>query len=226
MPRSPSIARPLPRLTPPPCQASDVDAGNWDERYRDQSALWGGPNAILEPLLAEIAPGRAVDLACGDGRHTEWLAARGWHAHGVDFSAEAIAQARRRREAAMEGALTRGQGEAMYEVADVRRWEPAGRVDLVLIAYLHLPAEERAELLSRAWSWLTPFGRLVMLAHAHENLAYGVGGPQDAAILPRIEELAAELSGTRVHRLEHVGRVVDGREAIDVLVDVSTWSRG
>lgn len=200
-----------------------MDAGHWDERYREKPALWGGPNAILEPLLAEIAPGRAVDLACGDGRHTEWLATRGWDAHGVDFSAEAIAQACRRREAAVDAALSTGNGEATYEVADVRSWQPSAPVDLVLIAYLHLPAGERAALLGRAFDWLVPHGRLVLLAHAHENLTYGVGGPQEPAILPRIEELAAELSRGRMHRLQHVGRLVDGREAIDVLVDVSPW---
>jgi SAM-dependent methyltransferase len=203
-----------------------VDAQHWDERYRDTPALWGGPNAILEPLLAALAPGRAVDLACGDGRHTAWLAARGWRAHGVDFSAEAIAQARARTADRSSSPDTSGAcsaGGATYEVADVRNWRPAAPVDLVLIAYLHLPAEERAILLRSALDWLAPNGRLTLLAHAEENLAYGVGGPQDAAILPRIEELAAELSGTRVHRLQHVGRSVDGQEALDVLVDVSPW---
>lgn len=203
-----------------------MDAEHWDERYRDTPALWGGPNAVLEPLLAELSAGRAVDLACGDGRHTAWLASRGWQAHGVDFSAEAIAQARRRgTRTPVDGGLSTNASEATYEVADVRSWQPAEPVDLVLVAYLHLPADERAALLSRAFSWLAPYGRLVMLAHAHENLAYGVGGPQDAAILPRIEELAAELSGARVHRLEHIGRLVDGQEAIDVLVDVSPWAQ-
>jgi hypothetical protein len=168
-----------------------VDADQWDERYRATPALWGGLNVILEPLLSELSPGRAVDLACGDGRHAAWLAGRGWQAHGVDFSTEAIAQALRRDTGA---------------------------------PVLHLPADERAALTRRALTWLAPRGRLVMLAHALENLTYGVGGPQDAAILPRIEELAVELSGARVHRLQHVGRWADGREAIDVLVDVSPWS--
>jgi SAM-dependent methyltransferase len=200
-----------------------VDAQQWDERYRDTPAPWGGPNAILEPLLAELPPGRAVDLACGDGRHTAWLAARGWQAHGVDFSTEAIAQARRREAIPGASADAANTGEASYEVSDVRTWQPAGAVDLVLIAYLHLPAEERAALLARALTWLPPYGRLVVLAHAYENLQYGVGGPQVAGILPRIEELATELRGARVHRLQHVGRSVEGREAIDVLVDVSAW---
>lgn len=188
-----------------------MDAEQWDERYRSTPALWGAPNAILEPILAALPPGRAVDVACGDGRHTAWLAGRGWHAHGVDFSAEAVSQARERH------------GGATYDVADVRRWEPDGPVDLVLVAYLHLSVAERTALLRRALGWLGPQGHLVLLAHAHENLRHGVGGPQDPAILPRVDELAAELRGTRVHRLQHVTRRTDAGSAVDVLAVVGPW---
>lgn len=188
-----------------------VDAEEWDERYRSAPQLWGGPNAILAPILSELPPGRAVDLACGDGRHTAWLAERGWQAHGVDFSATAIGQARERG------------GSATYEVADVRTWEPGEAADLVLIAYLHLAAPERAALLARALAWLGPAGHLLLLAHARENLEHGVGGPQDPALLPRVDELAAELRGTRVHRLQHVTRRTDAGSAVDVLAHVSPW---
>lgn len=191
-----------------------VDAEEWDERYRATPQPWGGPNAILAPILAALPVGRVVDLACGDGRHAAWLAGLGWVAHGVDFSAEAVSQA-----------YARG-GSGSYEVADVRTWEPSGPLDLVLIAYLHLPSTERAYLLRRAAGWLAPGGRLVLLAHARENLAYGVGGPQDPDILPKVAELADELRGTRVHRLHHVARRTDDGEAVDVLADVGPWPAG
>lgn len=206
----PTVRRRRPQ--PCPCQADDVDAQEWDERYRSTPELWGGTNAILEPILAALPPGRVVDLACGDGRHTAWLADRGWRAHGVDFSAAAVGQARARG------------GSATYDVADVRTWEPAGPLGLVLVAYLHLSGAERATLLQRAVGWLAPEGHLVLLAHARENLEHGVGGPQDPSILPGVDELAVELRGTRVHRLQHVSRRSDAGEAVDVLADVSPWS--
>jgi SAM-dependent methyltransferase len=31
-----------------------------------------------------VSPGRALDLACGSGRHARWLAARGWDVTAVD----------------------------------------------------------------------------------------------------------------------------------------------
>jgi SAM-dependent methyltransferase len=35
--------------------------------------------------LADIAPGRALDLACGSGRHARWLIERGWDVAAVDL---------------------------------------------------------------------------------------------------------------------------------------------
>jgi tellurite methyltransferase len=59
----------------------------WDERY----ARGGPPDFTPSPLLAEaihgVAAGRALDLACGTGRHALLLAERGWEVVAVDGSA-------------------------------------------------------------------------------------------------------------------------------------------
>jgi len=54
------------------------------------------PQANEEPakpvILAASAlkPGRALDLACGSGRHAKWLLSRGWKVTAVDRNAAAI----------------------------------------------------------------------------------------------------------------------------------------
>ncbi len=49
------------------------------------------PPAIeLIDALTGIPPGRALDLACGDGRHAIWLRDKGWHVTAVDQSAATI----------------------------------------------------------------------------------------------------------------------------------------
>jgi 2-polyprenyl-3-methyl-5-hydroxy-6-metoxy-1,4-benzoquinol methylase len=45
--------------------------------------------------VAGLAPGRALDLACGEGRNALWLAGKGWQVTAVDFSAVGLEKARR-----------------------------------------------------------------------------------------------------------------------------------
>lgn len=43
------------------------------------------PAPELAEALAGLKPGAALDLACGSGRHSFWLAERGWDVTGVDI---------------------------------------------------------------------------------------------------------------------------------------------
>jgi SAM-dependent methyltransferase len=42
------------------------------------------PARELTDVLENVPPGRALDLACGGGRHSRWLAKRGWDVTGID----------------------------------------------------------------------------------------------------------------------------------------------
>jgi SAM-dependent methyltransferase len=42
------------------------------------------PDPDLTAALENIPPGKALDLACGEGRHSRWLAERGWQVTGID----------------------------------------------------------------------------------------------------------------------------------------------
>nr|WP_243757850.1 class I SAM-dependent methyltransferase [Allobranchiibius sp. GilTou38] len=71
-----------------------MSAAEWDERYAGSDLVWGGgPNIWVERVTTDLPAGRVPDLACGEGRNSVWLAARGWRVTGVDFSAEAIRKA-------------------------------------------------------------------------------------------------------------------------------------
>ncbi|MGH3434951.1 MAG: class I SAM-dependent methyltransferase [Sciscionella sp.] len=190
-----------------------MKAEDWDEKYAATPELWGrGPNAFLRQQLAEVPPGVAVDLACGEGRNAAWLGERGWSVTGVDFSPVAIEQAAR-RPVGVE-----------WVCADVTTWQPrATPLDLVLIAYLHLPMPELAGVLRRAASWLAEGGRLLYLGHARSNLRRGVGGPPDAGVLPDIADLGAATDGLRVDVLRHLHRETDAGTAIDILLDATRW---
>ena len=71
-----------------------MDRRVWDERYAETELVWSSePNRFLVERAAALAPGRALDLACGEGRNGLWLAERGWRVTGVDFSRVGIEKA-------------------------------------------------------------------------------------------------------------------------------------
>jgi ubiquinone/menaquinone biosynthesis C-methylase UbiE len=192
-----------------------VRAAEWDERYAERRQWSAGPNALVASLLADLPPGDAVDLAAGEGRHALWLAERGWRVTAVDFSAVGL---ERGREQAAAAHLTG----VSWVPADVLTWSaPDASLDLVLVAYLHLPEPETTALLRRAVGWLRPGGRLLVLGHDADNVAHGVGGPQETAILHSVARLAPVAELLAVDRLEQVRRETPDGVALDTLL----WGR-
>jgi SAM-dependent methyltransferase len=187
---------------------------DWDRRYAEVDSLWARrPNRFLVAETDELPPGRALDLACGEGQNAIWLAQRGWHVTGVDFSEVAIEKARARSAAAGV--------EVELLCADLREYEPeAGAYDLVVILYLHVFADERAPILERAAAALAAGGTFLLVGHDLLNLTEGVGGPSDTRLLHTPDDIVRELPGLEVVKSERVLRdVADAdRPAIDALV--------
>jgi SAM-dependent methyltransferase len=111
----------LPNLPPPPVLPEhptaaqraeykrlslDYERRKWNYVLTDSTArarvLNEQPNALLRETVQGLKPGRALDVAMGEGRNTIYLARQGWQATGVDIADEAIAFAQRK--AALAGA--------------------------------------------------------------------------------------------------------------------------
>lgn len=205
-----------------------MDVADWDARYASHELVWGqGPNQFVAAELAELPVGRALDVACGEGRNALWLAERGWRAVGVDFSTIGLQRAKRLAadvELANRVEFVRG---------DVVRHLPEGPFDAVVVAYLQLPAEQRRRAFRLAADRLVAGGTLLVVGHDSTNLREGHGGPQDSAVLCSPEDVVADLrglAGLHVEKGERVPRQVrtdEGeRTAIDVLVRVRRGGSG
>jgi SAM-dependent methyltransferase len=176
-----------------------VDSSAWDERYAASELVWSAtPNQFVERELAGLEPGRALDLACGEGRNARWLAEKGWQVTAMDFSPVAIEKARKLHDA------------VDWQVGDALTAELPGHLDLVVIAYLQIVQEERTTVLRRAFERLRTGGRLLVVAHDSTNLTEGTGGPQDPAVLFTAQDVTADLADTRfdVVHAERVARTV------------------
>jgi tellurite methyltransferase len=66
---------------------SHLRVDRWNERFAQlASDELFQPDALLEAACDGLAPGRALDLACGAGRHAIALALRGYRVTAVDFA--------------------------------------------------------------------------------------------------------------------------------------------
>jgi SAM-dependent methyltransferase len=69
---------------------------DWDQHYSDPTHIDLTPAPLLVEVADLLAPGDALDLACGPGRHALHLAKLGWRVTAVDASAVAIRLLRER----------------------------------------------------------------------------------------------------------------------------------
>lgn len=77
-----------------------TDHANWNDRYRDGFLPWdtGRPSSELQQAIAQhaIQPCRALDIGCGTGTNSVWLAQHGFNVTGIDVAPLAIELAEKR----------------------------------------------------------------------------------------------------------------------------------
>ncbi len=203
-----------------------MDASGWDERYSGKDLAWSrDPNRWVVQEMAGNAPGRALDLATGEGRNAIWLAEVGWSVTAVDFSQAGLARA---KELAKEAGAERGEVlDITWICGDLMTMDlPVGAFDLVLMSYLHLPSYDRRTLVRKAATAVAPGGVLLVIGHDATNLEEGYGGPQDPDVLFTGFDLDADLldqlgSGAlTTERAARVAREVDTDDGPRVAWDV------
>lgn len=101
---------------------------NWDERYKRGEHGNDVPHPLVVRAGTQFPPGRALDVACGSGRHALLLAKLGWQVEAVDGSSVALELLQSRAQA--------GGLHLETTVADLTRGEYAiasNKYDLVVL---------------------------------------------------------------------------------------------
>lgn len=174
----------------------------WDERYAARELVWSaGPNTMFATEIADLQPGKALDVACGEGRNGLWLAEHGWSVTMIDFSSVAIDKTKQIAEQRGVDVLALADDVSVYPL-------PEAEFDLVAVLYLHTPPQERHRWLRNVVRSVKPDGTFLYIGHDPSNIEKGVGGPQDIQLLPDVAELTGALEGFRIDVAEVRGRPV------------------
>ena len=134
---------------------------HWEQHYGERERIWSGRvNVQFANVVGDLTPGRALDLGCGEGADSIWLAERGWTVVAVDISDTALGRAR-------EAASARGVADRIEFVQrDLSEGLPEGSFDLISSQFLHSKVPlDRQTILASAAAALLPGGVLVIVDH-------------------------------------------------------------
>jgi SAM-dependent methyltransferase len=139
------------------------------------------PSELVELIegAEPLAPARALDLGCGTGTDSIYLARHGWDVTGVDMVPEALAQARRNAERA--GVSVTVQNAEVTRLGEVVH----GTFELLLDfgCFRTLPADQRTAYVKSVSAVSAPGATLLL---------YGFARP------PRLAPIAASISADEV----------------------------
>lgn len=158
------------------------DPGRWEQRYVDGDLPWDSdePDIHLQWVLEEfdVAPCALVEIGCGTGTNTVWLAEAGFDALGLDLSSTAVAMARAR--------ATRADTECSFEVTDFLNDElPRGPFGMAFdrgCFHCFDDAAERSLFAARVASLLEPEGLWTSLIGSTDGPDRDTGPPRRSAL--------------------------------------------
>ena len=185
------------------------DAIFWDQAFKQALVECGNHSVqlwqanpllteIIDLLEAKISARNALDLACGAGRDSVYLAQRGWQVTAIDYKANALERCNRLAKSTQVEITTllRDLENQPQPLADLS-------TDLVLVMrYLHRPLFPAIDALIKSGGGIIYSTFMVGSEH--------FGSPRNPAYLLKPGELAKQFSGYEILVDEH-RQLADGR---------------
>jgi SAM-dependent methyltransferase len=188
----------------------------WEQHYGERDRIWSGRvNIQFASVVEGLPPGRALDLGCGEGGDSVWLAEHGWQVTAVDISTTALERAR--TEATSRGVADR----ITFEQHDLSDSFPKGSYDLVSAQFLHSTVRlERPRILQDAADAVAPGGTLVIVDHgapppwAHSKVPHDHPFPSAEEVLGGLDLPADRWRRVRVEAVHREVTTPDGQSVM------------
>jgi tellurite methyltransferase len=184
------------------------EKSSWNKKYSEGSHSSLEPDPFMvsayDEFLSGSAPGLALDVAGGVGRHSIWLAQRGWRIKLLDISDVGIKQAK-------ANAKSTGTAASIsLEVRDLNVMQDLGReqYDLVVVFFFL-----QRDLFPAVAAALKPGGLLIYKTYTAEQKNFA-GGPSHPMFLLESNELLHAFSSMRVL---HYHETIQGKGVAELL---------
>ena len=164
----------------------------WDNRFEECDTFYGeAPNQFLKEFIDTMPAGRLLLPGEGEGRNAIYAARNGWAGEAFDWS-----------EAARNSAADKAEDAGImlhYELKDIADYKPLKQYDVIALIYVHLPAPLRAHFHAQLVDSLEPGGYLIMEAFSKNQQEEITGGPENAALLYRREDIEKDFAGLELY---------------------------
>ncbi len=182
-------------------------SNSWDARFDTDHYVYGteANEHVVEALsrMPGRKQGRAVELACGEGRNAVYLAQQGFHVTAVDSSSIGLEKTQR---------LANEHGVCVETIcADALLWRPETPADILVTTWFHVPAEQKTALFRALTEAVRP-GGVIIAEWFHpdqRNKGFTSGGPPLPEMMFTKDELEAGLSSFSFETLKHSERRIE-----------------
>ena len=196
----------------------------WDQRYGIDDYLFGTEaSQFLTKHTARLTSGaNALAVADGEGRNSVYLAEQGLDVTAMDISEVGAAKARR---------LATQRGVVVdVQVADILEWDwVPDSYDFVVAVFIQfLDPTQRSTVFNGMQRTLRPGGHLLLHGYRPEQIAYGTGGPKDAANMYTEADLSAAFGEMQIDVLESYDISISegsGHDGTSALIDLVATKR-
>ncbi|ASU77236.1 class I SAM-dependent methyltransferase [Actinopolyspora erythraea] len=142
-----------------------MDEQFWEDKYSGTEQLFSGNvNGVLATEAAELPPGQALEVGCGEGADARWLARRGWRVTAIDISRTALRRAADATDADLADRISWQHGDPTATPP------PADAFDLVSVQYFPLERRPEHEALRGLLAAVAPGGTLLCGSHDTSEL--------------------------------------------------------
>ena len=179
----------------------------WNEIWADIEDCGSGSDEILVDQVGRLAPGRALDIGCGTGGNSMWLAELGWQVTAVDYSVVAIKKGKRL-------AAERGVN-VEFVVADASQYQPQGHYDLITCFYIQMFPQQRVNMLAKMSKALAPEDTFLFVSHDKSGPPSD-WSEEDLLSLTTPEEIVAELAELQIKQAFVLNHDAEGSHASHV----------